>query len=409
MTYYTERLLPVLSPLISSTLMLNQNKPQGDTHTGSDYQSLNDKTLPLPSLSHEGQPAQILLTNYGWNHPNQVKGLMFARSIRSSQLLQGVFKHPWFRPASWDEVSSKPTNMTTYVFLDVEMCFESNWPHYGGKSGLNVEVSGNRSTTLQRRGDCCRFQNEALAQPIFQSPRTRLVLFDCFGHGMIYCCLGQRNVNKTSVVSISAKASQHSDHDLGLPPPAGNPINLTLQEIHDIETCNETTRPLLYTFAGALSRGNVRHKLKSLHNGNDVLVVGNSRQVQMNYDTFLLKSRFAGTPKGDNLFSYRFTEAMSAGAIPVVHADDWVLPFSYNLINWNKCAVVIPEARVNDTITMLSSITAEERCEMRKCVLQAYQQFLSSPEGTVGGIIKRLELQGDTKRRRRGLRRLSNG
>jgi hypothetical protein len=112
----------------------------------------------------------------------------------------------------------------------------------------------------------------------------------------------------------------------------------------------------------------------------------------MTYDEFLFKSAFAGTPKGDNLFSYRFTEAMSAGAIPVVHADGWALPFSNELIDWKKCIVIIPEAQVNETISILSKISAEERCTMRKCVLKTYQRFMSTPYGTIEGIIESLEL-----------------
>jgi len=357
--------------------------------------ALNDKTIPWPdwSSSLQQQPeGQILLTTYGWNHPDQAKGLTFARSIRSKQLIDGILKHSWFRPVSWDEVSLQPTNITTYVFLDVETCFERNWPHYGGHGGLNVDVVGNRSTTFERDGDCCAFQHKALKQPIFQSPNIRLILFDCSGEGLAYCCFRGRNKKKTTVVSISAKASQHTPYDLGLPPPAGNLVKLTLQQIRDIETCNETSRSFLYTFAGAFGRGNVRDKLKPLHNGKDVLVLRNTRQVRLTYDQFLLKSKFTGAPRGDDLFSYRFTEAMSSGAIPVIHADDWVLPFSDKLINWEKCAVIIPEAQLNDTLTILSNISAEERCEMRRCVLHAYYRFMKTPERTIFGIIQSLEL-----------------
>jgi hypothetical protein len=46
------------------------------------------------------------------------------------------------------------------------------------------------------------------------------------------------------------------------------------------------------------------------------------------YADLMLNTSFALCPRGDALFSYRFTEALSAGAIPVVLADGWVLPFS---------------------------------------------------------------------------------
>jgi hypothetical protein len=72
---------------------------------------------------------------------------------------------------------------------------------------------------------------------------------------------------------------------------------LSLQPIQDIETCNEKSRPLLlYTFAGAMNRGNVRHKLESLHNDKDVLVMENTRDVNMTYDDVLFQSNFFGAP-----------------------------------------------------------------------------------------------------------------
>jgi len=365
---------------------------------------INDKTITWPtrnwsSFIPSNHTSQILLTNYGWNLRNQQKGLSYARSLRSTLLLEGILKHPYFNPADWTGISSKPTNLTTYVFLDVEMCFELNWPHYGGetgyvhfKGGLNVDVVGNRSTTLERDGDCCQFQNYATSQPIFKSPHVRLILLDCSGRGMTYCCLDQRDKRKTTVVSISASTTMQSKHDLGLPPPAAQPLALSLEQIYNVETCNEESRPLLYTFAGAIyNRGDVRPKLKRLHNGNDVLVVRHTKMVNMTYSEFMTKSKFAGTPKGDNLFSYRFTEAMSAGAIPVVHADNWALPFSSKLIDWSKCVVVIPEAQVNETISILFGISDGERCAMRKCVLNTYQKYMSTPEATIAGIITSLE------------------
>jgi hypothetical protein len=375
------------------------------TTTATVESPLNDKTIPWPAMSSlstkQPRSTQILLTNYGWNHPNQTIGLTHARSIRSTQLLQGIIQHPFFNPISWTKVSSQPTNMTTFVFLDVEMCFETNWPHYGGLTGSNVDTVQNRSTELHRWSCCCNVPQEALRQPIFSSPKVILVLLDCSGMGMRYCCLDQRDTSKTSVVSISATTAMQSEYDLGLPPPAMNLLNLTQSEIQDIEMCKEESRPLLYTFAGAFGRGNLRDKLKPLHNGQDVLMVENTRNVKLSYDQFLLKSKFAATPKGDNLFSYRFAEAMSAGAIPVVHADDWALPFSSKLINWTKCAVIIPEAQVNNTISILSNITHKERCEMRKCVWDTYDRFMKTPERTVVGIIQSLELLMNNTRRQR--------
>jgi Exostosin family len=72
------------------------------------------------------------------------------------------------------------------------------------------------------------------------------------------------------------------------------------------------------------------------------------------YERLLQKSIFAAAPRGDDRFSYRFTKVLSAGAIPVVHSDDWVLPFRKELIDWPKeCSVVIPEAKLSQMLEIL--------------------------------------------------------
>jgi hypothetical protein len=86
-------------------------------------------------------PPKIFMTNYGWNHFNQSHALNFVRSQRQRDLVQAVQNHPWFHPTGWqdsfhannsyyqdnnDNNTNNPQHV--YVFLDLETCFESNWP-----------------------------------------------------------------------------------------------------------------------------------------------------------------------------------------------------------------------------------------------------------------------------------------
>ena len=75
---------------------------------------------------------------------------------------------------------------------------------------------------------------------------------------------------------------------------------------------------------------------------------------QLTYQEALQQTVFALAPRGDNKFSYRFTEVLSAGAILVVHADDWVWPFRPELIDWD--AVIFPKrTRVDSPWTICST------------------------------------------------------
>jgi hypothetical protein len=84
--------------------------------------------------------------------------------------------------------------------------------------------------------------------------------------------------------------------------------------------------------------------------------------------------------RGGGLSCYRFLEAMSAGRVPVLLADDWVLPH-IDLINWEHIIIQIPECRAKDTgsilLEYLRRISDEELAEMgRECRL-AWTQYLA--------------------------------
>jgi hypothetical protein len=84
--------------------------------------------------------------------------------------------------------------------------------------------------------------------------------------------------------------------------------------------------------------------------------------------------------RGGGLSCYRFFEAMSAGRVPVLLADDWQLPHA-DMIDWGKCIIQIPECRAKDTgrilLEYLRRISDEELAEMgRECRL-AWTQYLA--------------------------------
>ena len=384
------------------------------------------------SLENQPPPAKILLTSFGWNHKDQVFALNnFGRSTRQRELLQAVVDHPWF-DMSWDEYQSgKKTinhNLRYYVFLDVETCFEKNYPVYS-REGDPIKFRFNADTAFDRKRltaddqvrtkePCfhiskCPFLPRVLASSLFRTMReaATLIYLDCNDEPTrpeqdLYYRSRVNNSTSLSYVALTATNDQvNTDLDQGLPPPAIVPVQLSRQQEHDIETCNETGRPYLLTFIGQDRAGSPRNELAKLHNGKDIRIKVKSIRIDFR-DTESLhtgqnlytESKFSCAPRGDAHYSFRFTEILSAGSIPVVHADGWVLPFRKELIDWNECAVVIPEREINQTERILRSISDEQRCRMRKRCYEIYKTYMASPDGTIAGIIQGLELRAMKKR-----------
>jgi hypothetical protein len=147
---------------------------------------LSDLTLPQP-------PYKLILTDIGWNHQNRTLGLQFSRFKRSRELLQGMLDHPYFDPTiQWSQVVNGTQTLDTntsryYVFLDVETCFESNYPFYGGGTSANSDLEGGRIETPLSQHPCfnvinCHYIYTAM-DTIYKFPKATLVVYNCRGNG----------------------------------------------------------------------------------------------------------------------------------------------------------------------------------------------------------------------------------
>jgi hypothetical protein len=356
-------------------------------------------------------PAQILVTNFGWNHPIPEEGIKYARTSRSTSLIEGVVNHPWFHPTAWDDFDNSNTSQIDksiryYVFLDVETCFESNWPNYAKRQTTNYDLRNNRIFQKKGLNPChqgglgrCRFIQRALKARIFHTAgiNATLVVYDCTGNGQRTFFRHVKTLgDPIAMVTISSQREQLRGFDHGLPPPAVSPVVLTARQKQDIEECSEESRPNFLVFAGNF-RDKTRKALKGLHNEKKgVLIFGRKQRGKYlngtSFQDLLAGSKFALSPRGDNRFSYRFTEILSAGAIPVVHSDGWVLPFREELVDWKECALHIPEKDASRTLEILSQIDDKKRCQMRKRCYEIYQKYMATGEGTIAGIVDGLEL-----------------
>ena len=84
---------------------------------------------------------------------------------------------------------------------------------------------------------------------------------------------------------------------------------------------------------------------------------------------------FALVPRGDNRWSYRFSETLAACTIPVVIADGLSLPFE-ELIDWSTAAVFVPEKEVHRILDFLPPVS--EQRAMMQAVCDIHRRFFST-------------------------------
>ncbi|CAI5997880.1 unnamed protein product, partial [Closterium sp. NIES-65] len=167
-------------------------------------------------------------------------------------------------------------------------------------------------------------------------------------------------------------------------------------------------RRYLLTFMGTRYLGSMHgsfrssQAFKALHNGKDIIVVtqcgGSTNRRIIEEDPSLLpectadaalfrsfsypalmNSSFALVPAGRQASTYRFIEALTAGAIPVVVADNWKLPFD-DIIPWHRCLLLFPThllSRIEPTLRAITPQAAEKR--RQRCV-SIFEEYLASDD-----------------------------
>ncbi len=410
------------------------------------------------NITGKHPPFMILLTDVGWNQPDQKLGLRVRRSLRERELIEGIINHPYFHPTAWDQIRNGDMpifddTVNYYVFADVQQCIERNYPGYGEAGGRlnNSDTFHNRppmkATSLR---SCYFFENryKFWEHPLFRdtsgttnttnedkiaSARAKLVIFDCRGRGPR--CGKHATENRISIAAISGTfPDMKLDRDQGLMPPAVNPVVLSVEEEASIANCqsdapNDPIRPIKALYLGNFRSGRnqnftARGNYFALHDPEAGFIFRMQKDVEqwqreqteipiriptasgvnettlyalknVSYGKLMRSTKFAMVPRGDNKFSYRITEALSAGAIPVFHADDYMFPFRPELVDWNKCGIILPEKDAGQpTLDVISRLLSDptKTCAMRQyCYFEIYKKYAATATKQIDGIVRGLD------------------
>jgi hypothetical protein len=370
---------------------------------------------------------ELTITNLGWNHPNHTIALSTGRFKASADFVDAVTSHPRYNSSAWMMLSERPDPTRPIIaFLDIETCGETCWPNMnacGGINDQNSDVRYNRPLLIEYTADdVCGQIEKVLSSPAMSAMDSRLVALHCqpgdHGGWGVECGGSERNqtiFGKLIVAHQTSYKTEGVQHmDMGLPPLPVKPVTLNATELNDImSSCrqtalpdkNQTTRPFLFSFKGRPRFEEFNDYFAPLHGthgiyaqfGSDHYVLGNvteilpEKQRDDAYMELLRSSRFAGAPRGDNLYSYRFSDILSAGTIPVVYADGWMLPYTSSIVKWEDVVVFIPQSEVNRTLDTLMTYDNFRICEMQQAILNFYNEYVNDSYGRLRGILKVLE------------------
>lgn len=191
-----------------------------------------------------------------------------------------------------------------------------------------------------------------------------------------------RSIGKASILSSELHYTTYRPNfDIAIPLPR---LNSNIKGLTDVKPFD---RKYFLTFKGTryLSReGNFRSSpaFRGMHNGKDVIIATTCNhetnnkllrwqpwrgvgceEDQIQYDrnnfTDLMNTTFGLAPAGRSPASYRMLEVLSAGAIPVLIADNYVKPFD-TLIQWPRCLLQFPTNEIHRILPTLRALPRKE-------------------------------------------------
>jgi hypothetical protein len=146
-----------------------------------------------------------------------------------------------------------------------------------------------------------------------------------------------RAVGGKDLETVVYSATPEQETRVVMPPPAICPFGF-----------NNGNRQYLISFKGRNSSGSGNHreevfnKIKPYHDG-EKIIIADKQDDDYDYADLMSGSEMLFIIEGDQPWSYRFTEAVNAGGIPVVvqpSGGDNVFPFS-QILDYSKCCFFV--------------------------------------------------------------------
>ncbi|XP_020594127.1 LOW QUALITY PROTEIN: probable glycosyltransferase At5g03795 [Phalaenopsis equestris] len=156
-------------------------------------------------------------------------------------------------------------------------------------------------------------------------------------------------------------------------------IRIPKKPIRDIGGRRVSQRPILAFFAGNM-HGRIRPILLDYWNGkeDDMKIYGplpSSISVKMSYAQHMKSSKYCICPMGYEVNSPRIVEAIYYECVPVIIADNFVLPFE-EVLDWSAFSIVIAEKDIPKLKDILTRISLRRYVYLQTNVKKLQKHFL---------------------------------
>jgi len=257
------------------------------------------------------------------------------------------------------------TNPNEADFFITELCSERNYPNYDMKGGP-IPLKGNDLI------------NHVRNLPYFHKNKKHITFY----HD------GSPSYDMEGILNIPyANPAFKEGRDFIMTPPA----------LKNYSFNNNLNKKYLFSFKGDTRRTESRRRLfnslKRFHNRENIIIVERDNG-KYDYDELAMNSLFTIVPEGDQPWSYRFTESINAGSIPILLEENWHhLPFC-DFVDYRKFAIRLPAAEAECIKETIFNLTLKKIYSSIEYMHEVNKLFFENRASHARALVAHLKLKG---------------
>jgi hypothetical protein len=102
-------------------------------------------SLKIKNAHDTETKTEITITNYGWFHPDPLRGINVSRCIAMRDFNNAIEAHERYNESAWRDLDANPNPQRPIIaFLDIDTCRHMHWPKFNGDWKTNSDVEYGR-------------------------------------------------------------------------------------------------------------------------------------------------------------------------------------------------------------------------------------------------------------------------